>query len=344
MSGVININNLNEFYRFLNDKGVIEIVQREANKRIRAIQKVAINSLQNEEANQLVKEVFQAINKNNQLLDKQFALLQSVEGMQNITLILNGLNLAATCAGFAILYAKLDKISKEITHQIHHLHQTVKQGHDVQNGYEFDKVLANYSDMLDSRRLQRPYSEEKMRELIDQLYNVLNLLINVFKRNIATDNQSIIFYIFSLLSMLTMSLRFYDEQYYYNNREVLKNNNDIWHTSHVKWMSAYDTLNSDWFLEKLQDYVFFETNLTTLEMDVYCTELLDQVSSQKEEVEDNQKLIIALDDQSLYHTVNELNTAEIKENIVSKLKETLNDESDASTQAYQAIMYQVNLL
>ena len=31
MSGVININNLNELYRFLNDKGVIEIVQREAN-------------------------------------------------------------------------------------------------------------------------------------------------------------------------------------------------------------------------------------------------------------------------------------------------------------------------
>ena len=29
----------------------------------------------------------------NQLLDKQFALLQSVAGMQNITLILNGLNL-----------------------------------------------------------------------------------------------------------------------------------------------------------------------------------------------------------------------------------------------------------
>ena len=343
MSGVININNLNEFYRFLNDKGVIEIVQREANKRIRAIQKVAINSLQNEEANQLVKEVFQAINKNNQLLDKQFALLQSVAGMQNITLILNGLNLAATCAGFAILYAKLDKMSEDIAQQINRLHQTVKQGHDIQTGYEFNKVLANYSDMLDSRRRLRPYSEEKMRELIDQEYNVLSLLISVFKRDVATDKQSIILSIFSLLSMLTKSLRFYDEQYYFNNIEVL-NRKDVWHASHDKWMSVYDTLKSDWFLEKLQDYAFFEANVTTSGMDLYCSELMDQVSSQKEEVEDNQKLIIALDDQSLYHTVNKLNTAEIKEDIVSKLKETLNDESDASTQAYQAIMEQVNLL
>lgn len=343
MSGVKNINYLNELFPFLNEKGVLEIVLRGNNKQIRAIQKVAINQVQNKEAAQLVNQAFQAIHKNLQLTNNGLQLLQNVTVLQNLTLALNCLNLVATCAGFAILYAKLEQMSEEIAQQIQHLHQTVKQGHDIQTGYEFNKVLSSYTDMLDARRRQNPYSEEKMRELVDQLYNVLQLLIAVFKKEIATDKSSIILSIFSLLSMLTMSLRFYDELYYFNNKEKL-NSGSVWHSAHDRWMGVYDVLQSSWFLERLQDYAFLESDMTTVEMDIYCEELMEEVSSQKEVIEDNQALILALDDQQTFQTINQVNTDGLKEGIASIIEETLLQDSDASRQAYQVIMGQVALL
>ncbi|HFU4489242.1 TPA: hypothetical protein ACGPBC_001236 [Streptococcus suis] len=343
MSNVINIHSLHELYSFLNEKGVLEIVLRGNNKQIRAIQKVAINQVQNKEAAQLVNQAFQAIHKNLQLTNNGLQLLQNVTVLQNITLALNCLNLVATCAGFAILYAKLEQMSEEIAQQIQHLYQTVKQGHDIQTGYEFNKVLSSYTDMLDARRRQNPYSEEKMRELVDQLYNVLQLLIAVFKKEIATDKSSIILSIFSLLSMLTMSLRFYDELYYFNNKAKL-NSGSVWHSSHDRWMSVYDILQSGWFLERLQDYAFLESNMTTVEMDIYCAELMEEVFSQKEVIEDNQNLILALDDQQTFQTLNQVNTAELKETIVSSLEETLVQDSATSRQVYHTIMDQVALL
>lgn len=343
MSGVKNINYLNELFPFLNEKGVLEIVLRGNNKQIRAIQKVAINQVQNKEAAQLVNQAFQAIHKNLQLTNNGLQSLQNVTVLQNLTLALNCLNLVATCAGFAILYAKLEQMSEEIAQQIQHLHQTVKQGHDIQTGYEFNKVLSSYTDMLDARRRQNPYSEEKMRELVDQLYNVLQLLIAVFKKEIATDKSSIILSIFSLLSMLTMSLRFYDELYYFNNKEKL-NSGSVWHSAHDRWMGVYDVLQSSWFLERLQDYAFLESDMTTVEMDIYCEELMEEVSSQKEVVEDNQALILALDDQQTFQTINQVNTDGLKEGITSIIEETLLQDSDASRQAYRVIMGQVALL
>ncbi|HFR3977702.1 TPA: hypothetical protein ACHVI3_001853 [Streptococcus suis] len=343
MSGVKNINYLNELFPFLNEKGVLEIVLRGNNKQIRAIQKVAINQVQNKEAAQLVNQAFQAIHKNLQLTNNGLQLLQNVTVLQNLTLALNCLNLVATCAGFAILYAKLEQMSEEIAQQIQHLHQTVKQGHDIQAGYEFNKVLSSYTDMLDARRRQNPYSEEKMRELVDQLYNVLQLLIAVFKKEISTDKSSIILSIFSLLSMLTMSLRFYDELYYFNNKEKL-NSGSVWHSAHDRWMGVYDVLQSSWFLERLQDYAFLESDMTTVEMDIYCKELMEEVSSQKEVVEDNQALILALDDQQTFQTINQVNTDGLKEGITSIIEESLLQDSDASRQAYQVIMGQVALL
>ena len=343
MSNVINIHSLQELYRFLIEKGVVELVLRGNNKQIRAIQKVAINQVQNKEAAQLVNQAFQAIHKNSQLTNNVLQSLRNVTVLQNLTLALNCLNLVATCAGFAILYAKLDKMSEEIAQQIQHLHQTIKQGHDIQTGYEFNKVLSSYTDMLDARRRQNPYSEEKMRELVDQLYNVLQLLIAVFKKEIATDKSSIILSIFSLLSMLTMSLRFYDELYYFNNKAKL-NSGSVWHSAHDRWMGVYHVLQSGWFLERLQDYAFLESDMTTVEMDIYCAELMEEVSSQKEVVEDNQALILALDDQQTFQTINQVNTDGLKEGIASIIEETLHQDSDASCQAYQVIMDQVALL
>ena len=52
------------------------------------------------------------------MLQNNLQLIKSVAKLQNLSLILNGLTLATTAAGFAILYEKLDRISVDITKAI----------------------------------------------------------------------------------------------------------------------------------------------------------------------------------------------------------------------------------
>ena len=72
----------------------------------------------------------------------------------------------------------------------------MKQGNNVNTNFEFGKVLSEYTDMLDCRKRQKPYSEDKMRVLVDNIYNVLNLLYDSLKKDIVTDKQETIFSIF----------------------------------------------------------------------------------------------------------------------------------------------------
>lgn len=317
MANVINVNALEQLRPFLNDKSVMEIVVRGENKRIEAFQKVLlINEHPQMQEKEALESVVHVLNRNTLLNEQNLRMIGNVANLQKIGLLLNGLNLCATCVGFAIMYEKLDKMSVEIGQQINQVKNLVKQGQGIQADYEFNKILADHTDMLDCRRKQQPYSEEQMRDLVDREYNVLSLLINVFQKDISADNEATIFSIFSLLAMFTVSLKYFDEVYYVNNHEAL-GEKAVWHASHDKWTAIYATLSSDWFIEKLQDYAAFETNLNTREIDVYYTSLADQVIGQKEEVEDNQKLIVALGDAVLLNTLREMTNKEV-EDIISE--------------------------
>ena len=114
--------------------------------------------------------------------------------------------------------------------------------------------------------------------------------------------------------MFTVSLKYFDEIYYTNNHEVL-GENELWHTSHDKWLGIYETLSSQQFIEKLQDYAAFETNMNTLEIDAYCKNLTDYVIDRKEVIEDNQTLIAALGDVSLLEKFDEMINKEVKDMI-----------------------------
>ena len=207
MGEVININTIEQLKQFLNENGFMEVAIRNKNKTFAKFQKVCVDGLmQNELQNkETLENILNAINKSNVINEKNLKLMANVANLQKIGLLLNGLNLCATCAGFAIIYAKLEKMSAEIGQQIDKVKNLIKQGQDVQIDYEFNKVLADHIDMLDCRRKQQPYSEEKMRDLVDREYNVLSLLINVFQKDISANNEAIIFSILELISMFTFS-------------------------------------------------------------------------------------------------------------------------------------------
>lgn len=340
MNDIVVIETWDQMKAFLNEKGMMEIVSRNQNGQYRTFQKVMVSNLPDTQERELVQEVIHALNKNTQMNERNLNLLGNVAKLESFGMLLNGLNLCATCAGFARMYAKLDEISLEINQQLYQLQKTVKQAQDIRNNYEFNKVLAEHTDMLDSQRKQQPYSEGKMRELVDREYNVLMLLISSFQKDISGDRSALIFSIFSVLAMFTVSLRNFDELYYFNNRQALGDTN-AWHLSHEKWMSVYDTLSSKWFIEMLQDYGMFETKLSTLEVDIYYISLLDQVADLKSEIEDNQTLMIALGNAELFRRFKEMSAKEVADSIESAYREAGSDLDEKIVRvAYQNAMQQ----
>ncbi len=338
MSDTVVIETLEQLKAYLNEKGVLEIAIRNRNKRFKVFQKVMINDLPETQGKELTQKVIELLNKNTMMNERNLKLFSNVAKLEKIGILLNGLNLCASCAGFAIMYAKLDAMSSEINQQLYQLQKTVKQTQDIQNDYEYNKVLAEHMDMLDSQRKHQPYSEEKMRELVDREYNVLALLISSFQKDISGDQSASILSIFSMLAMFTVSLRNFDELYYFNNHQAL-GEKDVWHLAHEKWMSVYDTLFSEWFIEKLQDYGTFETKLSTQSVDVYYTSLLDQVADLRSEIEDNQALMIAIGDLELFRQFKEMSAKEVADSIESAYREAGRDLDEETVKAaYQDAM------
>ncbi len=159
MSNAIVINTLEELKAFLNEKGVMEIAVRNQNKRFKAFQKVMISNPPETQEKELAEKVIHALNKNTAMNERNLKLLGEVTKLEKIGILFNGLNLCATCAGFAIMYAKLDQMSIQINQQLCQIQKLIRQGQDIQNDYEFNKVLSDHTDMLDSQRRQQPYSE-----------------------------------------------------------------------------------------------------------------------------------------------------------------------------------------
>ena len=339
-SPITTITDLEQLKPLLNEKRVMEIVIRTKNKKFQTFKKVMIENIPESQEKELAQKVVHALSANTKMSERNLNLLANVAKVQNLGLLLNGMNLCATCIGFAIMYEKLDKMSNEINQKLNELQQNIKQSHDIQSDYEFNKALALHTDMLDCQKKKQPYSEEKMRELVDCEYNVLMLLIRSFQKDISSDHEVLIFSIFSLLAMFTVSLRKFDEIYYFNNSQAL-GDDDPWHLSHKKWMGVYDTLSSKWFVEKIQDYGIFETNLDTFGVDMLYISLMDQVNDLREEIQDNQVLIIALGDAELFRQYKELSEKEIADTIEAAFREAGKDMSeDVVKQAYQNAMRQ----
>lgn len=340
MGAELVIHTLEELKAFLNDNGILEIAMRNQKKRFKNFEKVIIDVAQNGQEKELADKVIQALNKNNLLNQKNLKLLGNIAQMQQLGLLLNGLNLCATCAGFAIMYAKLDKMSSEINKQINQVRKEMKDINDLHAEHEFNKVLSEHTDMLDCEKKQQPYTEEKMRQLVDAEYNVLTLLISTLRKDVAGDHEALIFSIYSMLAMLTVSLRKFDEIYYFNNRAALENQ-DPWHLSHSKWMSVYEKLSSDWCVEKLQDIATFDMDLTTDQVDAYYITMLDQTTDLKEEVEDNQALILAFGSPEALTNYRQLSSKEIADTVEQAIRDSGADLADpAIAETFQSAMQQ----
>ena len=120
---------------------------------------------------------------------------------------------------------------------------------------------------------------------------------------------------------------------------------DAWQLSHDRWMEVYDTLTSQWFIEKLQDYGTFETSLSTAEVDIYYISLLDQVKDCKCEISDNQALLVAIGDADLFRQYKEMSTKEVVDSIEAAYKEAGRDMDEETVRtAFQNAMQQAAMV
>lgn len=314
MSNVVHINSLEQLQPFLNNDSLIEIALRNKKKRFKTFQKIALDSVENPEAKKQLNEAISVLNNNRFRHNNRNNLMQNVAKLNKLSMVLNGLNLCATCAGFAIMYSKLDKMST----QINEIVNTFKEAEGIHTEYEFKKTLSRHSDMLDCRKKQRPYSEEQMQELVADEHNVLELLISVYESAVSNNRESLLFSILSLANMLSVSLQFYDEVYYFNNREKTRDG-EKWHISHDKWVSVFDKLASPLFIESVQDLGIFDMSLNSEETDCLFRSFYEQVKGLRLEVEDNQLLIITIDDPAMLDMYSDRIKDETQEEIESAL-------------------------
>lgn len=318
MAGIISINSLEQLKQFIDDKGMIEIVIRDKKKRYADFTKLLINNTKDEQGKETLNKVLNKLDKNNVLSKKNNnALLKNLTKLQNFNLLLNATSLCATCAGFAIMNKKLNNISG----QINELVGMIKQTNEVHTVYEFKKVISEHENMLDARKTQKYYTEEQMRKLVDDEYNLLNMLIDIFNKDLTEDRENLIVSIYSLASMLGVSIRYFDELYYYNNKEAI-GDGEKWHTSHENWMDTFERLEQEEFITRIQDYGMFELGLTTFETDIYYHSLFDQVKEVEENVRDNQELIVELGSMEMVKAYDEFIRQEVSDEIKSALSET----------------------
>lgn len=339
MAKEIVVNTSKEILKYFDQNNVLEIVQRNAKKKYKEFIRITLKNSTKEETKDTASKIIELRTKNKNLLDSNIVKINNIAKLQNLTAIMSSLNLCATCIGFAIMYAKLEKLSG----QINQLMNVVKQEHEIQTDFEFKKVIAEYRNMLDCRKTRKYYTEEQMRKLVDDEYNVLCMLIEVFTKDLSTEPEGLIFSIYSLASMLSVSLRYFDELYYFNNKEAIADG-DVWHSSHSNWMSAFDKLMSPEFIKKIQDHGIFDLNLSTEETDIYYISLYDQAKSMVEDVSDNQKLIQLLDNQEVLTEVQ----ASINQSLVDEIEKTIKEVPEASEQeefveTYQETMKQMGL-
>ena len=339
MGNELVIQSLEDLLQFANDHGVVEIALRAQNKRFRAFQKIMIQNLQQTPAKKdFVEDIIHLLYQNNKLNEHHFEMLTQLTNIENFNLLLSGLNLCATCAGFAIMYKKLDDMNTRLSRQLKQLDKAVKKNQDLQYDYEFSKILSEHNNMLDCRRIGQPYSERQMRELLDAEYNLLRYLLKAFREGLTDNHSDLITAIFSLLDMFTITLLLFDEAYYYNHLDVLAGK-DPWHGSHQKWMGIYHDVTTPFFVEKLQDFAFFELELSTEFVDYYYRSLIELVKDMLEDVEDNQKLLIAAASAEQFRYYKKLSDnafAESIKTIIEKAGDGMSPEEIDST--YQSVM------
>ncbi len=262
------------------NRDVIELVVRRKDGKIGKILKVAAKDLSNSgNGDQLASVAMSAIKKTNKgLADVRkemnalnngmsaltsitkdmasevsgiFSMTQSVQMLSYLNVGLSMANIAVDIAGFAIIAAKLNDLSKEVQAIDAKLDKVV-DANKHEKIAEFQKLIMSFNSMSDSIRDNSNVNMSKLEDLISEMRAFISEMLRDLQDGVF-EEEVLLNIINTLMPAYTILFCEHLDRYYFEKQAVPSN--------YPIWICLYEELASSNFKQRLEDYYFFEEGM-----------------------------------------------------------------------------------
>ena len=317
MTDTVVIHTLDELIRKFGKEFEI-VVRNEKNKRFKEMFQVVYNKQNADEIRKTLENVLREFNKVDQAVIEQQDMLEHMnEGLQLanklelFNAVVGVVNVGVSIAGFIIIANKMNEISAQISEVLN----TVKNAHEDETMYKFDKVIEQHQYMLSCMNDGTTYSESKFIDLIGEEKAILNLLRKAFINNTCASRESVLQATLCMASMLASSIVYFDNQYYYNHKSSAG-----FYPFESNWILAFQLLREDDFIESLQDYFFLDLHRTQYETDLLTCSVLDHLNECEHAIKLEKSIVTELKSLEEYKEVKRIIAEKVNQVLLSSIQ------------------------
>ena len=317
MTDTVVIHTLDELIRKFGKEFEI-VVRNEKNKRFKEMFQVVYNKQNADEIRKTLENVLREFNKVDQAVIEQQDMLEHMnEGLQLanklelFNAVVGVVNVGVSIAGFIIIANKMNEISAQISEVLN----TVKNAHEDETMYKFDKVIEQHQYMLSCMNDGTTYSESKFIDLIGEEKAILNLLRKAFINNTCASRESVLQATLCMASMLASSIVYFDNQYYYNHKSSAG-----FYPFESNWILAFQLLREDDFIESLQDYFFLDLHRTQYETDLLTFSVLDHLNECEHAIKLEKSIVTELKSLEEYKEVKRIIAEKVNQDLLSSIQ------------------------
>ena len=317
MTDTVVIHTLDELIRKFGKEFEI-VVRNEKNKRFKEMFQVVYNKQNADEIRKTLENVLREFNKVDQAVIEQQDMLEHMnEGLQLanklelFNAVVGVVNVGVSIAGFIIIANKMNEISAQISEVLN----TVKNAHEDETMYKFDKVIEQHLYMLSCMNDGTTYSESKFIDLIGEEKAILNLLRKAFINNTCASRESVLQATLCMASMLASSIVYFDNQYYYNHKSSAG-----FYPFESNWILAFQLLREDDFIESLQDYFFLDLHRTQYETDLLTCSVLDHLNECEHAIKLEKSIVTELKSLEEYKEVKRIIAEKVNQDLLSSIQ------------------------
>ena len=317
MTDTVVIHTLDELIRKFGKEFEI-VVRNEKNKRFKEMFQVVYNKQNADEIRKTLENVLREFNRVDQAVIEQQDMLEHMnEGLQLanklelFNAVVGVVNVGVSIAGFIIIANKMNEISAQISEVLN----TVKNAHEDETMYKFDKVIEQHQYMLSCMNDGTTYSESKFIDLIGEEKAILNLLRKAFINNTCASRESVLQATLCMASMLASSIVYFDNQYYYNHKSSAG-----FYPFESNWILAFQLLREDDFIESLQDYFFLDLHRTQYETDLLTCSVLDHLNECEHAIKLEKSIVTELKSLEEYKEVKRIIAEKVNQDLLSSIQ------------------------
>ena len=244
-------------------------------------------------------------------------------------------NLCMTAAAFALISEKINQISAEMKDIKKELNG-IAENQEIAWIEKYEDVISDYSHMLDRKKIKDEFTSEEYYELAKKMNLTMQSLIQVFMRDACTDPAEILNALYALMPMLANLLCEYDRKYYFSNKDQITSGSRF-HNEHPKWMQTLNTMYSQDFLDKLQDYLFINLNMSSADTNEAVTVSFMHAAYAITRVNDEDAILLKCDSMDDYNKIQNYIDQKAKEKAIESIEHSDHDE-EISTEELKVIL------